>query len=161
MAHKKVFETLYEAQDFVRPWVDKASADLGCGYDWYNYTSGGYYHQNGGDWYTGVHLKYLGYHLGSIMLDYHYCYDNAAKEEWNEDPHIRLTLNTKVIFEMKSVFTKTNMRHDINIKLNVNRDMTTSDKDYKKYIDWAKLIMKQLKTAEAKKRKFQADVDFE
>jgi hypothetical protein len=39
--------------------------------------------------------------------------------------------------------------------------MTTSDKDYKKYIDWAKLIMKQLKTAEAKKRKFQADVDFE
>jgi hypothetical protein len=95
------------------------------------------------------------------MLDYRYCYDNAAKEEWNEDPHIRLTLNTKVTFEMKSVFTKTNMRHNINIKLNVNRDMTTSDKDYKKYIDWAKLIMKQLKTAEAKKRKFQADVDFE
>ena len=27
MAHKKVFETLDEAQDFVRPWVDKVSAE--------------------------------------------------------------------------------------------------------------------------------------
>jgi len=160
MAHKKVFETLDEAKEFIRPWIEKVVADLGCGYDWYTYNGGGFY-STGGDWYAGGNLKYLGYNLGTVMLQYQYNYDRENNESWNDHPYVQLSLNTKVTFEMKSIFTKTNMRHDIKIKLNVSRQMSTSDKDYKKYIDWAKLIMKQLKTAEAKKRKFQADVDFE
>ena len=135
MAHEKIFKTVEEAQEFIQPWIDKVSADLGCGVEPYSYNDG--YYMSG------------------------YGYDRDTKESWKYDPYVQLSLQTKVTFEMKSIFTKTNMRHDVNIKLNVSRQMSTSDKDYKKFIDWAKLIMKQLKTAEAKKRKFQADVDFE
>ena len=161
MAHEKVFKTVEEAQAFIQPWIDKVSAELGCGVEPYSYND--YYKtgQNTGDWYYGAHLKYLGYDLGTIMMQYKYGYDSKTKESWKYDPHVQLSLQTKVTFTMKSTFTKSNMRHEIKINLNVSRQMSTSDKDYKKFIDWAKLIMKQLKTAEAKKRKFQADVDFE
>ena len=117
--------------------------------------------QNVGYWFYGAYLKYLGYNFGTIMMQYKYGYDSKTKESWKYDPYVQLSLQTKVTFTMKSTFTKSNMRHEIKINLNVSRQMSTSDKDYKKFIDWAKLIMKQLKTAEAKKRKFQADVDFE
>ena len=162
MAHEKVFKTVEEAQAFIQPWIDKVSAELGCGVEPYSYNddymSGG---QNVGDWFYGAHLKYLGYNLGTIMMQYKYGYDRDTQESWKYDPYVLLSLNTKVTFTMKSTFTKSNMRHEIKINLNVSRQMSTSDKDYKKFIDWAKLIMKQLKTAEAKKRKFQADVYFE
>lgn len=163
MAHEKFFKTVEEAQEFIQPWIDKVSADLGCGVEPYSYNDGYYMSggQNTGDWFYGANLKYLGYNLGTIMMQYQYGYDRDTKESWKYDPYVQLSLQTKVTFTMKSTFTKSNMRHDVNIKLNVSRQMSTSDKDYKKFIDWAKLIMKQLKTAEAKKRKFQADVDFE
>ena len=152
-----------EAQAFIQPWIDKVSADLGCSIEPYSYNDGSYMSggQNTGDWFYGAYLKYLGYDLGRVMMQYQYSYDRDTHESWKYDPYVQFSLNTRVTFEMKSIFTKTNMRHDVKIKLNVSREMSTSDKDYKKFIDWAKLIMKQLKTAEAKKRKFQADVDFE
>ena len=115
--------------------------------------------QNIGNWFYGAHLKYLGYDLGMVMMQYNCSYDKD--ESYTYDPYVLLSLKTKVTFTMKSTFTKSNMRHEVKINLNVSREMSTSDKDYKKFIDWAKLIMKQLKTAEAKKRKFQADVDFD
>lgn len=155
MEHKEVFKTLEEAQAFVQPWIDKVSADLGCGIEPYSYND---IH---GDWFYGAYLNYLGYGLGSVMMKYKYRYDRDPNESWKYDPYVLLSLNTKITFTMKSTFTKSNMRHDVKINLNASREMTTSDKDYKKFIDWAKLIMAQLKTAEAKKRKFQADVDFE
>lgn len=155
MEHKEVFKTLEEAQAFVQPWIDKVSADLGCGIKPYSYND---IH---GDWFYGADLNYLGYGLGNVMMKYKYRYDRGPNESWKYDPYVLLSLNTKVTFTMKSTFTKSNMRHEIKINLNVSRQMSTSDKDYKKFIDWAKLIMAQLKTAEAKKRKFQADVDFE
>ena len=31
MAHEKVFKTVEEAQAFIQPWIDKISAELGCG----------------------------------------------------------------------------------------------------------------------------------
>lgn len=163
MAHEKLFKTVDEAQAFIQPWIDKVSADLGCGIETYSYNDGYYMSggQNTGNWFYGARLMYLGYNLGTVMMQYNYGYDNATHESWTYDPYVQLSLNTKVTFTMKSTFTKSNMRHDVNINLNVSRQMSTSDKDYKKFIDWAKLIMKQLKTAEAKKRKFQADVDFE
>jgi hypothetical protein len=163
MAHEKVFKTVEEAQAFIQPWIDKISADLGCSIEPYSYNDGSYRSggQNTGDWFYGAYLKYLGYDLGRVMMQYQYNYDRDTHESWQDAPYVQLSLNTRVTFEMKSIFTKTNMRHDVKIKLNVSREMSTSDKDYKKFIDWAKLIMKQLKTAEAKKRKFQADVDFE
>lgn len=163
MAHEKVFKTVEEAQAFIQPWIDKVSAELGCGVEPYSYNDG-YYRsggQNTGNWFYGANLKYLGYNLGNIMMKYNYGYDSKTQESWYYDPYVQLSLNTKVTFTMKSTFTKSNMRHEIKINLNVSRLMSTSDKDYKKFIDWTKLIMKQLKTAEAKKRKFQADVDFE
>lgn len=147
MEHKEVFKTLGEAQAFVQPWIDKVSADLGCGIEPYSH----------GDWFYGAYLNYLGYGLGSVMMKYKW----DPNESWKYYPYVLLSLNTKITFTMKSTFTKSNMRHDVKINLNASREMTTSDKDYKKFIDWAKLIMAQLKTAEAKKRKFQADVDFE
>lgn len=155
MEHKEVFKTLEEAQAFVQPWIDKVSADLVCGIEPYSYND---IH---GYWLYCANLKYLGYSLGNVMLKYKYRNDRGPNESWKYDPYVLLSLNTKVTFTMKSTFTKSNMRHDVKINLNVRREMTTSDKDYKKFIDWAKLIMVQLKTAEAKKRKFQADVDFE
>lgn len=161
MAHEKVFKTVEEAQAFIQPWIDKVSAELGCGVEPYSYNDDYSTGQNTGDWFYGAHLKYLGYDLGTIMMQYKYGYDSKTQESWKYDPHVQLSLQTKVTFTMKSTFTKSNMRHEIKINLNVSRLMSTSDKDYKKFIDWAKLIMKQLKTAEAKKRKFQADVDFE
>ena len=163
MAHEKIFKTVEEAQAFIQPWIDKVSADLGCGVEPYSYNDGNYMSggKNVGDWFYGANLKYLGYDLGKIMMQYQYSYDSVTHESWKDAPYVLLSLNTKVTFQMKSIFTKTNMRHEVKINLNVSREMSTSDKDYKKFIDWAKLIMKQLKTAEAKKRKFQADVDFE
>lgn len=163
MAHEKIFKTVEEAQAFIQPWIDKVSVDLGCSIEPYSYNDGSYMSggQNTGDWFYGAYLKYLGYDLGKIMMQYQYSYDSVTHESWKDAPYVLLSLNTKVTFQMKSIFTKTNMRHEVKINLNVSREMTTSDKDYKKFIDWAKLIMKQLKTAEAKKRKFQADVDFE
>ena len=161
MAHEKVFKTVEEAQAFIQPWIDKVSAELGCGVEPYSYNDDCSTGQNTGDWFYGAYLKYLGYYFGTIMMQYKYGYDSKTKESWKYDPHVQLSLQTKVTFTMKSTFTKSNMRHEIKINLNVSRQMSTSDKDYKKFIDWAKLIMKQLKTAEAKKRKFQADVDFE
>lgn len=155
MEHKEVFKTLEEAQAFVQPWIDKVSADLGCCIEPYSYDD------NYGNWFYGANLNYLGYGLGNVMMKYKYRYDRGPNESWKYDPYVLLSLNTKVTFTMKSTFTKSNMRHDVKINLNVRREMTSSDKDYKKFIDWAKLIMAQLKTAEAKKRKFQADVDFE
>ena len=161
MAHEKVFKTVEEAQAFIQPWIDKVSAELGCGVEPYSYNDDYSTGQNTGYWFYGANLKYLGYKLGTIMIQYNYGYDYKTKESWKYDPYVQLSLNTKVTFTMKSTFTKSNMRHEVKINLNVSRQMSTSDKDYKKFIDWAKLIMKQLKTAEAKKRKFQADVDFE
>lgn len=155
MEHKEVFKTLEEAQAFVQPWIDKVSADLGCGIEPYSYND---IH---GYWFYDADLNYLGYGLGNVMMKYKYRNDRGPNESWKYDPYVLLSLNTKVTFTMKSTFTKSNMRHDVKINLNVRRQMSTSDKDYKKFIDWAKLIMAQLKTAEAKKRKFQADVDFE
>lgn len=151
-----------EVQAFIQPWIDKVSAELGCGVEPYSYNDD--YRpgvQKNGYWFYGAHLMYLGYNLGTIMMQYKYGYDRDTNESWKYDPYVQFSLNTKVTFTMKSTFTKSNMRHEIKINLNVSRQMSTSDKDYKKFIDWAKLIMKQLKTAEAKKRKFQADVDFE
>lgn len=161
MAHEKVFKTVEEAQAFIQPWIDKVSAELGCGVEPYSYNDDYRTGQNTGDWFYGANLKYLGYNLCTIMMQYKYGYDSKTKESWKYDPYVQLSLQTKVTFTMKSTFTKSNMRHEVKINLNVSRLMSTSDKDYKKFIDWAKLIMKQLKTAEAKKRKFQADVDFE
>lgn len=163
MTHEKVFKTVEEAQAFIQPWIDKISADLGCSIEPYSYNNGSYMSggQNTGDWFYGAYLKYLGYDLGRVMMQYQYSYDRDTHESWKYDPYVLFSLNTKVTFTMKSTFTKSNMRHEVKINLNVSREMSTSDKDYKKFIDWAKLIMKQLKTAEAKKRKFQADVDFE
>lgn len=165
MAHEKVFKTVEEAQAFIQPWIDKVSADLGVGVEPYSYNDG-YYMSGGkkinvGYWFYGANLKYLGYNLGTIMMQYKYGYDRDKQESWKYDPYVQFSLNTKVTITMKSIFTKSNMRHEIKINLNVSRQMSTSDKDYKKFIDWAKIIMKQLKTAEAKKRKFQADLDFE
>lgn len=163
MTHEKVFKTVEEAQAFVQPWIDKVSTDLSCGIEPYSFNDGYYMSggQNVGNWFYGARLNYLGYDLGTIMMEYKDGYDRDTEESWKFDPYVQLSLNTKVTFTMKSTFTKTNMRHEVKINLNVSRVMSTSDKDYKKFIDWAKLIMKQLKTAEAKKRKFQADVDFE
>lgn len=162
MTHEKVFKTVEEAQAFIQPCIDKVSADLACSIEPYSYNDGYFSSgQNNGDWFYGANLKYLGYDLGTIMMQYKYGYDRDTRESWKYDPYIQLSLKTKVTFTMKSTFTKSNMRHEVKINLNVSRQMSTSDKDYKKFIDWAKLIMKQLKTAEAKKRKFQADVDFE
>lgn len=101
--------------------------------------------QNVGDWFYGAILKYLGYNLGTIMMQYKYGYDRDTHESWKYDPYVLLSLNTRVTFTMKSTFTKSNMRHEIKINLNASRQMSTSDKDYKKFIDWAKLIMKTIK----------------
>lgn len=37
MAHEKVFKTVEEAQAFIQPWIDKVSAELGCGVEPYSY----------------------------------------------------------------------------------------------------------------------------
>lgn len=64
MAHEKVFKTVEEAQAFIQPWIDKVSAELGCGVEPYSYNDDYRTGQNTGDWFYGAHLKYLGYNLG-------------------------------------------------------------------------------------------------
>ena len=153
-----VFQTEEEAVNYITPWIDKVSADLGCGIERFTYNYGAY-GNTPSYWDAGARLKFLNYQLGSIGINYGYSWDKETGTYVYTDPSVKFNLDTKVTFTMKSTFTKSNMRHDVDIKLNVTRTMY--EKDYKKFIDWAKLIMKQLKTAEAKKRKFQADVDFE
>ena len=153
-----VFKTKEEAENYINPWIDKVSADLGCSIERYAYDFDGR-GNNPSYWSAGARLKFLNYQLGNIVVDYGYHWDEETRNYVYSDPYVKFNLDTKVTFTMKSTFTKSNMRHDVDIKLNVTRIMY--EKDYKKFIDWAKLIMKQLKTAEAKKRKFQADVDFE
>lgn len=148
-----VFQTKEEAENYINPWIDKVSAELGCSIERFSYEYSGRF------WEAGARLKFLNYQLGIIGINYNYCWNEETRNYVYSDPYVKFNLDTKVTFTMKSTFTKSNMRHDVDIKLNVTRTMY--EKDYKKFIDWAKLIMKQLKTAEAKKRKFQADVDFE
>lgn len=153
------FKTLEDARTFAKPWIDKVVGDLCCSYDETQYNNGNNVNgvQNSGDWYIGANLSYLDYDLGRIQMDYVFDGDDYEKIR----PHVYFVLNTRVTFEMKSIFTKSNMRHNIKIKLNCSKTFDSSDKDYKKFINWAKLIMKELKTAEAKKKRFEMDVDFE
>ena len=153
-----VFKSKEEAENYINPWIDKVSAELGCSIERFanDFSGRG---NNPSYWVAGARLKFLNYQIGNIGIDYDYRWNEEARNYVYSNPHVKFNLDTKVTFTMKSTFTKSNMRHDVDIKLNVTRTMY--EKDYKKFIDWAKLIMKQLKTAEAKKRKFQADVDFE
>lgn len=151
------FKTVEEARTFAKPWIDKVVGELCCSYVERQYNNGGYGIStlNTGDWFVGASLSYLGYEFGQIQMDY--VRDGNEKVR----PCMYFVLNTKVTFEMKSIFTKSNMRHNIKIKLNCSKTFDSSDKNYKKFINWAKLIMKELKTAEAKKKRFEMDVDFE
>ena len=155
------FKTLEDARTFAKPWIDKVVGELCCSYDETQYNNGNYVNgvqqTSTGNWYVGAILSYLDYELGRIQMDYVFDGDDYEKIR----PHVYFILNTKVTFEMKSIFTKSNMRHNIKIKLNCSKTFDSSDKDYKKFINWAKLIMKELKTAEAKKKRFEMDVDFE
>lgn len=146
-----------KARTFTKPWIDKVVGELCCSYIETQYNNGNYINgiQKSGDWYIGVCLKYLDYELGRIQMDY--VRDGNEKVR----PYVYFVLNTRVTFEMKSIFTKSNMRHNIKIKLNCSKTFDSSDKNYKKFINWAKLIMKELKTAEAKKKRFEMDADFE
>ena len=155
MSHLKTKE---EAENFINPWIDKVACELGCAIERWSYNSPDW-NTHETYWEAGAKLKYLNYDLGEVTLAYRYEWDEKSRRYIDTEPIVNFILYTKVTFTMKSTFTKSNMRHDINIKLNVSRSMEESE--YKKFIDWAKKIMIQLKTAEAKKKKFEADIDFE
>ena len=152
------FKTKEEAENYISPWIDKVAGELGCAIERWSYDSKDW-NTHETYWESGAHLKYLNYDLGEVSIAYFYKWDENTKRYLDTEPTVRFGLSTKVTFTMKSTFTKSNMRHDVNIKLNVYRSM--GENEYKKFIDWAKKIMMQLKTAEAKKKKFEADTDFE
>jgi hypothetical protein len=152
------FKTKEEAENYISTWIDKVAGELGCAVERWSYDARDWgTHET--YWISGANLKYLNYDLGKVCIDYFHKWDEKTRRYVDTEPTVRFGLSTKVTFTMKSTFTKSNMRHEVNIKLNVHRSM--GENEYKKFIDWAKKIMMQLKTAEAKKKKFEADTDFE
>ena len=128
--------TIDDVKNFLTPIAEDIATKTGCSLEWYEDK----------DFCDSCHyvLRYMGEYMGSIYL--------SSKEN-----SARFSLYTKITFTMKSTFTKTAMRHHIGIKLGVVRQV----EDKNKYIDWLKLICTQYKTALAKKKKFEADTDFE
>lgn len=128
--------TIDDIKNFLTPIAEDIATKTGCSLEWYEDKT--FSHA------THYCLYYMGKYIGSIYLS---SKENCAK----------FSLYTKITFTMKSTFTKTAMRHHIDIKLGVVRQV----EDKNKYIDWLKLICKQYKTALAKKKKFEVDTYFE
>lgn len=97
---------------------------------------------------SSISFTFMGYPVGFIGF-----YMNYPTEA------VMLSLYSKVTFTDKSSFTKTSMQHKIKIQVTCRRDLHESD--FEKYIKWLNVICKQIKTAEAKKKRLEMDTDFE
>lgn len=111
--------------------------------------------------YTVIDDKfYLGdYFMGRI--DYyqnHYLYNNQDSPNF----YVSAWTNTRVIMNDKVSFLKKNVSHNIIIKVNNSKTFSLDvPKEFKKFLEWEDLMVKHIKTALAKKRRFELDQDFE
>ena len=104
---------------------------------------------------SSANLYYGDYYIGSVNISYLRYGDGNSYV-------IRAWTETRVIMTDKISFLKTRVSHNIQIKVNNTKWYNISEPDeLKKFIEWETIVVKHMKTALAKKRRMELDVDFE
>lgn len=105
-------------------------------------------------------LQIYNFWVGNIVLGRVYVttYGNEDKKTYD----IQAWTETRVIMTDQVSFLKNRVSHDVQIKVNNTKWFRISDpNEFKKFLEWETIMTKHLKTAFAKKRRMELDVDFE
>lgn len=95
------------------------------------------------------------YNLGYLYV----CYEYANQGEVVGIRGWHWNIDTRVLMDVKYKFTKTKAQPNIEISTKFSKTFESDQID--KVVEWLKLMVLWLKTAEAKKQKIMIDVEFE
>ena len=112
--------------------------------------------------YSNYRLKYSTFDLGYISVVQPYNNDTNASNT------IYAKIDTRVEMKTTTKFMKTQIKNEVNIKTSYDRriyfyknDIKDNKNEIKRFKEYCGLMVKHLKTATVKKRKFELDTEFE
>lgn len=112
--------------------------------------------------YSNYRLKYNTFDLGYISVVQPYNNDTNASNT------IYAKIDTRVEMKTTTKFMKTQIKNEVNIKTSYDRriyfyknDIKDNKNEIKRFKEYCGLMVKHLKTATVKKRKFELDTEFE
>jgi hypothetical protein len=110
---------------------------------------------------SGVKCKTVAFWVCGFNIGHQYCFYNYEKDVYTPKSidTYEYRIDTRVLMNVGYKFTKSNAKPTIDIITKFRK--TFEQNDIKHVCEWLKIMCIWLKTALAKKRKIEADVDFE
>lgn len=151
--YKEMFDTIDKVRAYLEPIADKICGETGLSSDYYtdntNYPTTGHF-----NFYLSG--EYFYFAKISLKMDY-----NKSTEE-NIVVEVSLHFNSILKMHTTTSFSKTKVTNKCKIEWGRQLERNIADeKEYKKCMDWLRLLIKQYKVLNVKKKKFEIDTDFE
>lgn len=149
--YKEMFDTIDKVRAYLEPIADNICGETGLSSDYstdntYYPTTGHFNFYLQGDYFAKISLK----------MDY-----NKSTEE-NIVVEVSLLFNSILKMHTTTSFSKTKVSNKCKIEWERQLQRNIADeKEYKKCMDWLRLLIKQYKILNVKKKKFEIDTDFE
>ena len=147
---QEMFDTIDKVRAYLEPIADKICDETGLSSD---YSTNNIYP-------TTSHFNF--YLQGEYFAKISICMDYNKSTEENIVVKVRLLFNSILKMHTTTSFSKTKVSNKCKIEWKRQLERNISDeKEYKKCMDWLRLLIKQYKVLTVKKKKFEIDTDFE